>query len=93
MTLQLFDDTLSQGIALPAVSLEHFGEFLLSLYQCCIQKVLLGGQTESFQNVGRGEGIYDVLQKSRGARVHLGGGGGRRPPPAPPLKCSPALPG
>ena len=35
-------------------------------HQSCIQKMWLGGQTESFQNVG-GEGVYDVLtfQKSR----------------------------
>ena len=43
----------------------------------CIHKVWLGGQTESLQNVGGGgKGVYDVLtlQKSRGARAHLGGG-------------------
>ena len=35
-----------------------------------------GGQTECFENVGGGKGVYDVLtsQKSRGgARAHLGG--------------------
>ena len=38
--------------------------------QCCIQKMWLGGQTESFQNVGGGEGVYNVLtfQKSRGGK-------------------------
>ena len=46
-----------------------------------IQKMWLegGGQTEYFQNVGGGggKGVYAVLtlQKSRGARAHLGGGG------------------
>ena len=37
----------------------------------------LGGQTESFQNVGGGKGVYNVLtlQKSMGggAKAHLGG--------------------
>ena len=34
------------------------------------------GETESFQNVGGGKGVYNVLtfQKSRGASAHLGGG-------------------
>ena len=42
---------------------------------CYIQKMWLGGQTECFQNVGGGKGVYNVLtfQKSRGARAHLGG--------------------
>ena len=41
---------------------------------CCIQKMWLGGQTESFQNVG-GAKVDDVLtfQKFRGAIAHLGG--------------------
>ena len=42
------------------------------LSQCCIQKMWLGGQTESFHNVGGGgEGVYDVLtfQKSRGQEL------------------------
>ena len=35
----------------------------------------LGGQTKSFQNVGGGEGVYDVLtfQKSRGQELTEGG--------------------
>ena len=39
---------------------------------CCIQKMWLGGQTESFQNVG-GKGVYNVLtfQKSRGGGQEL----------------------
>ena len=47
--------------------------------QWCIQNMWLGGQTESFHNVGGraggGEDLYNVLtfQKSRGARAHLGG--------------------
>ena len=46
----------------------------------------LGGQTESFQNVGGAKvyGVYNVLtfQKSRGARAHLGGGGEMPPRPS-----------
>ena len=38
--------------------------------QCYMQKMWLGGKTECFQNVGGGEGVYDVLtfQKSRGGK-------------------------
>ena len=44
----------------------HFQQLLHSIYpssnQCCIQKMWLGGQTESFQNVGEVKVyIYDVL--------------------------------
>ena len=44
----------------------------------------LGGQTENFQNVGGGRGVYDVLTflKSRGGKSSPRGGGGF--PPAPP---------
>ena len=53
--------------------------------QCCIQKMWLGGQTEFPKCRGGGKGVYDVLtlQKSRGARAHLGGQRPLHPP-----KCS-----
>ena len=47
-----------------------------------MHRMWLGEKNESFQNVGGEAMVYDVLtlQKSRGARAHLGGGKG---PPAP----------
>ena len=41
-----------------------------------------GGETESLQSVGGGEGVYDVLtfQKARGARALLGGAFSPAPP-------------
>ena len=46
------------------------------------ENVARGGQTESFQNEGGGEGAYNVLtfQKSRGARAHLGEANAPPPP-------------
>ena len=46
---------------------------MVNAMHCCIQKMWLGGKTESFQNVGGGggKGVYNVLtfQKSRGANA------------------------
>ena len=60
--------------------------------QYCMQKMWLGGQTESLQNVG-GASVYDVLtlQKSKGGKSSPRGGKDPPTPPPPTSKCSPDI--
>ena len=68
-------------------------QYTVHTYTAAYRKCGLGG-TLSFQNVGGGKGVYDVLtlQKSRGDKSSPRGGGGGQRPTHPP-KRSPAVPG